>query len=185
MFVGGTRDRRFQQAVVLIYRHEHVDEECHELQVLIRVLARSQQVNAGVGLHRPVTMLTATVNACKRLLVKQHAEMVLTRNAFHNRHNKQVVVVRQIHVLEDRRHLKLVRCYLVMTRTDGYSCTQSFVLQVHHEIADALRNGAEIVVLELLVLGGQVSHQSATCQHEVRTGIVERFVHEEVFLFPA
>ena len=46
-------------------------------------------------------------------------------------------------------------------------------------------NGAEIVVVHLLVLGGIVTHQGTACQKQVRTCGIESFVHKEILLFPS
>ena len=52
-----------------MHRHEHVHKEGDELQVLVGVLTRRQEVHTGVGLHRPVAVLTATVDPCVGFLM--------------------------------------------------------------------------------------------------------------------
>ena len=48
MGVGGTHDRGFQQTVVVVYRHQGVDNEGDEAQIIFGGLARSHQQDAGV-----------------------------------------------------------------------------------------------------------------------------------------
>ncbi len=48
-----------------------------------------------------------------------------------------------------------------------------------------LRESTEIVVFKLLVLGGFVSHEGSSGEHQVGTGRVQRLVDKKVFLFPA
>ena len=89
------------------------------MQVGIRVFAGRQQIDAGVGAHRPVAVLARTVDAGKWLLVQQYAEMVSARYAFHYRHHEQVVVTRQVYLFVHRRKFKLVVCHFVVARFDG------------------------------------------------------------------
>ena len=65
------RDNRgFEQAVVALHCHQHVHQESNELQVLIGVLARCQEVHASVRTKRPVAVLTTTVHAAEGFLVQ-------------------------------------------------------------------------------------------------------------------
>ena len=41
------------------------------------------------------------------------------------------------------------------------------------------------MVFKLLTLRAVVPHECATCEHQIGTSVVEGFIHEEVFLFPA
>ena len=49
--------------------------------------------------------------------------------------------------------------------------------QVAHEGRDAGRDGAEIVIVQLLVLGGVVAEESAAGDHQIRPGGKQAFVH--------
>ena len=111
--------------------------------------------------------------------------MMFLRHTLHDAHYEQVMIVCQVHVFEDRRHFELVRCYLVMPRTDRDTCLEGFVLQIAHERQHPCRNSSEIVILQLLALGTVVSHERTTGEHQIRTGVIERFVHQEILLFPA
>ena len=50
--------------------HEHIHKERDELQVLVGVLTRRQQVDTGIGSHRPVAMLATAVDAGVRFLMQ-------------------------------------------------------------------------------------------------------------------
>ena len=116
--------------------------------------------------------------------MQQHAETVLAGHLLHQRHQHHVVVDSQIGLLEDRSQLKLVGSHLVMTRLTRDAEFQSLNLEVAHEGSDALRNGTEVVVIHLLVLGRVMTHQGTACQQQVRTCGIESFIHEEILLFP-
>ena len=185
MSVGSTHDRGFQQSVVLIDTHQRLYDERGEAQVLLSGLTRSVQQDTVVRRERPVVVLTATVDACEGLLMQQHAEAVLTGHTLHHRHQQHVVVYGEVRLFENRCQLKLVGGHLVVTGLAGDAQFQRLNLQFTHEGRHTLRDGAEVVVVHLLVLRRVVSHQRAPCQQQVRTGSVETFVHEEVLLFPA
>ena len=129
-------------------------------------------------------MFAAAVHTRIRFLMQQDTEMMPLRHTFHYRHNKQVVVIGKVHVFKDRRHLKLVGCHLIMTRTHGYARLKGFILQFAHECEYTRRNSAKVMVFQLLALGAVVSHQRTTCQHQIRTCIVQCLVHQKILLFP-
>ena len=91
----------------------------------------------------------------------------------------------QVALLENGRQFKLVRSHLVVARFYGYGQFQSLNLQVFHEGLHAVGDGAEVVVVHLLVLRTLVSHQRASRHQEVGTSRVETLVDEEVLLLPA
>ena len=59
----------------------------------------------------------------------------------------------EVGLLEDRCQLKLVWCYLVVASLARNAEFESLNLQVFHECLDTLRDGTEVVVIHLLVLG--------------------------------
>ena len=59
----------------------------------------------------------------------------------------------KVSLLEYRSQLKLVWCYLVMTCLTRYAQLKSLYLQILHEGSHTLRDGTEVVVVHLLVLG--------------------------------
>ncbi len=183
--VGGAHYRGLDESVVLVNAHEGLHHEGHEAQVLLRVLAGSVEQHASVRTKAPVVVLARAVDAGERLLVQKDAEAVLARHFLHQGHEKHVVVVGDVGLLEDGSYLKLVGGDLVVARLARYRQLQGLYLQVLHERLHAVGDGAEVVVVHLLVLGRVVSHEGASCEHEVGTRRVEPFVDEEVFLFPS
>ena len=185
MGVAGVHDAGLEQSVVLVDGHERLHGEDHEAQVVLTRLAWSMEQDAGVGGERPVVVLARTVDAVERLLVEQHLEAVLVGHALHERHEQHVVVHGEVGLLEDRSALKLVGGHLVVACLYRYAKFESLDLEVLHEGLHALRDGAEIVVVHLLVLGALVAHERASGEDEVGTRGVEVLVDEEILLLPS
>ena len=61
---------------------------------------------------------------------------------------------------------------------------KSLDFQILHESLNTLWDGAEVVVVHLLVLCRIVTHQGATCQHQVRTCSIQALIYQEVLLLP-
>ena len=162
-----------------------IDEEGDELQVLGRRLARAEEVHAGIRPERPVVVLARAVDALERLLVQQHAEVVAARYLVHDGHQQLVVVVGEVRLLIYGRHLELVRRHLVVAGLEGYSELEALVFEILHERYHTRWYGAEVVVLELLVLCRLVSHEGASRKHEVGACRPEALVDEEELLLPA
>ena len=55
--------------------------------------------------------------------------------------------------------LKLVRCHLVVACLHRYSQFESLYLEVFHERGDTYRDGAEVMILELLVASTLMPHE--------------------------
>ena len=129
-------------------------------------------------------MLTTTINAIEWFFVQQHTEAMLTSHLLHQRHQQHVMVDSQVTLLEDWCQLKLVRCYLVMTGLTRNSQLECLDFQVLHESLYTIRDGSEIVVVHLLVLGTLVSHQGTTSEHQVGTCRIQALINQEVLLLP-
>ena len=183
--VGGAGNGGLQQGVVLLHGGQDIDKEGDELEVALGVLARSEQLRALVGAKRPVVVFAGTVHAVEGLLVQEHHEAVLAGDAAHQVHHDLVLVVREVGLAVDRRELELVRGHFVVAGFQRNAEAVAGDLQVTHESGHAGRDGAEVVIVQLLVLGGVVAEQGAAGDHQVRAGGVERLVDEEVLLLPA
>ena len=90
----------------------------------------------------------------------------------------------QVTLLVDGSQLKLVGSHLIMARLTGNGQFKGLNLEILHKGLYTIRNGAEIVIVHLLVLRTLMPHQRTTCQHQIRTGGIESFINEEIFLFP-
>ena len=71
-----------------------------------------------------------------------------------------------------------------MARLDRNSQFECLNLQILHKGLHAVGDGAEVVVVHLLVLGTLVTHQGASRHQQVGAGRVEPLVNEEILLFP-
>ena len=85
-------------------------------------------------------------------------------------------------VLEDRRHFVLAGRDLVVPRLDRNANLVELALDVHHEREDAIRDGAEVLILELLALGRLGAEERAAGVDEVRPIEEELTIDQEVFL---
>ena len=91
----------------------------------------------------------------------------------------------EVTLFEDGCQLELVGCHLVVARLTGNGQLQRLYLQVFHKCLHAVGDGAEVVVVHLLVLCRLVSQQGASRHEQVGAGRVEPFIDEEILLFPA
>ena len=178
----GVGDRGAQQLLVLVDRLEHRRAEEQELQVLVRGVARLEQVVAGVGAHRPVVVLAGAVDAGERLLVQQADEPVAARHVLHHLHRELLVVAADVRVLEHRRHLVLRRRDLVVARLDRHAEPGELLLGLEHAGEHALGDRPEVVVVELVALRRLGAEQRAAGGDEVGALEVEALVDQEVLL---
>ena len=130
-------------------------------------------------------MLAGAVDALERLLVQQHHESMPAGDGVHEVHHHLVLVVGEVALTVDRSELELVGRDFVVARLEWNTQPVTGNLELTHERCHARRDRTEIMVVQLLVLGGHVSHQGAPGNHEIRTGGVERLVHKEILLLPA
>ena len=71
-----------------------------------------------------------------------------------------------------------------MARLAGNAELEGLNLKVAHESRHAFGNGAEVVVVHLLVLGRVMAHERAAGHQQVGACGVEPFVHEKILLLP-
>ncbi len=168
-----------------VYAHQCLNDECDEAQIVHRGLSRAVQQYAGIGAEAPVVVLAGAVDACKRLLVQQYAESVLSRHTLHQRHQEHVVVYGQVAFLVYRGQFKLVGRYLVVTCLARYGQLESSYFEIFHESLHTVGDGSEVMVVHLLVLGRVMSHQCAAGEQQVGAGRIESLVYEKILLFPS
>ena len=184
MRIGSAHDRSLEQTIVLIYTHQSLCDEDYEAEVILWCLAWTMEQDAGICSETPVVVLTGTVDACEWLLMEKYAETVMASHLLHQTHQEHVVVNGKVGLLEDRCQLKLVWCYLVVTGLARNTELKSLDFQILHESLNTLWDGAEVVVVHLLVLCRIVTHQGATSQHQIRTCSIQAFIYQEVLLLP-
>ena len=128
-------------------------------------------------------MFAGTVHSVKRFLVENHLQVMFFRNLLHQNHQHHILVNCLCRLTEDRGTLELVWRNLVVAGLQENAEFVGLSLKILHKRADAGRDCSEIMVLQLLVLCRSVSDDRPVAEHEVRTGIVEGLVNEEVLLF--
>ncbi len=117
--------------------------------------------------------------------MEEDAEMMAVGNLGDEAHQQEVVVVGEVGFLEYGGKFELIGGNLVVARLGGNAEAVTFDLEVEHESFDARRDGSEVVVLKLLVLGRFVAHEGASGHHQVGTCAVERLIDQKIFLFPS
>ncbi len=151
----------------------------------MRVGARPEQVVALVVAHRPVEVLAGAVDAGKRLLVQQARQAELRRGALERLHHHHLMIGGDVGVLEHRRDLVLARRHFVVARLHRHADLVELGLDLGHERHDAIGNGAEVLILELLALGRLRAKERAAGVDQVGPRQVEELIDQEVFLFGA
>ena len=164
---------------------QHRGAEDEELDVLVRRLARAEQVGAGVVAHAPVQVLARTVDARERLLVQQARQSELRRDPLHHLHRDHLMVGGEVRVLEDRRDFILARRHFVVARLDRHAHLVQLVLDFHHVLEHALGDGAEILIFQFLALRRLGAEQRAAGVDQIRAREIEVAIDQEVFLLGA
>src|SRR5690606_5103891 len=96
--IAGICDRSPHQVLVTVRRSQYRRAEAQDLHVLMRILARLEQV-VRVGADRPVQMLATAVHAGERLLVQKRDQAELARYRAQRRHRQLLMVRRDVRVL--------------------------------------------------------------------------------------
>ena len=100
-------------------------------------------------------------------------------------HDELLVIGGEVGALEHRRDLELARGDLVVARLDRDAELEELALDLDHEREDALGDGAEVVVLELLALGRLGAEERAAGVQQVGARVEEVLVDQEVLLLGA
>ena len=147
MGIRSGSDTGLQQRIVAIDRHDGIDHEGDEAQVVLSILTGREEIDTRVGAHRPVAVLARSVHPLEGLLVQQHPEIMAACHPLHERHQQLVMVVRQVTLLIDRCQLKLIRSHLVVARLHRNTQGIALPFQVLHELLHPRGNRPEIVVV--------------------------------------
>ena len=181
---AGGGHRGAQQVGVLVHRLDDGGQEHQELQVLHRRVAGVEQVLVA-GAHRPVVVLAAAVDPFKGLFVQKADQAVLRRDLLHHLHGQQVMVDGHVGGVVDGGQLVLAGGDLVVLGLGGDAQLPQSVVQLLHEGRDAGPQGAEVVLLQLLALGGRRAEEGAAGQNQVLPGLIVLLADEKVLLLGA
>ena len=183
--VAGRGDGSTEETLVQVDGADDRGAEGEELGVLVRVVARLEEVADAGATDGPVDVLTGTVDAREGLLGEEADEAVLGGDAAEQRHREHLVIVGDVGGLVDRSHFVLGRSDFVVAGLDRDTEFEALALGFHHASEHAIRNGAEVLVFELLALGRLGAEEGATAGVEVGTEVEEAGVDQEVLLLRA
>mmetsp|Transcript_48768 Transcript_48768/g.125711 ORF Transcript_48768/g.125711 Transcript_48768/m.125711 type:complete len:359 (-) Transcript_48768:538-1614(-) len=169
--------------VVLAETIGQARDTCDEQLLCLVILARVEEVHAGVGANRPVAVLSAAIDASEGLLVKEHLEPCLGRFPVCKLHEEDVAVAGVAGAGVDGAHLVLSRCHLVVPHGHRAAHLQHLGLDVAHELIDTKRHWAKVVEVSLLVAGRKCAHECTPAVQQVwALLVVVRRDHKELLL---
>jgi hypothetical protein len=114
MVVAGGGDRRPHQGTILVDTANHRPAEHQELRIVVGRIARVEQVALGGIAHRPVNVLTGTVDARKGLFVQQTDKAVLFGGVLQHRHDQLLVVAGDVSRFKEGGDFKLAGGHFVV-----------------------------------------------------------------------
>ena len=185
VIVARTNGSQAQGRRMAVYAPQHGRQEDEKLGVVPRRGAGIEQVLPFGIAERPVVVLAAAVDARKGLFMQQAEETVTRRYVAQQVHGKHIVIAGDIGLFIDRRKLELAGSHLVVTRLCRNPQGDQRVFHILHETHDAGGNGAEIVILHFLTLGGGRAQQGAAGQQQIGTQCRQLPVDKKIFLFRA
>ena len=171
-----------KQAAVLVHRADDGGAEDQELGVVVRRVPGEEKVALGGVADREVDVLARPVDPLERLLVEEALHAVLLGHLLERRHEELLVVGGHVGALEHRGQFELARGHLVVARLGRDAELEQLALAIHHVGQDTLGDGPEVVVVELLPLGGLGSEQRAAGVEQVGPVQEEAAVDQEVLL---
>ena len=183
--VAGGGHGQAQHVLIVVHGLDDGAEEEQELGVFIGGLAGLQQVGAGIGYHGPVVVLAAAVDSGKGLFVEQADHVKAAGYLLHQLHGELIVVRGDVGGGEHRGQLMLGGGGLVVLGFGHDSQAPQLLVQGFHEGGHPGLDGAEIMVVQLLALGGLGSEEGAAGVHQVPALFVHGFVYEEILLLRA
>ena len=95
-------------------------------------------------------MFTGTVDARKRLLMKETFQPLFICDSLRGFHHQLVMIGGHVVLIIDWRNLMLCRSHLVMLSLCGDTQLPEFFIKLAHEAKDSFRNRSEIVVIHFL-----------------------------------
>ena len=170
------------EILIVVDGLDHRAEEEQEQGVLRRGLAGLEKVDARVGDDGPVVVLAGAVDAREGLLVQQAYHAVLSRDALHELHRELVVVGGDVGGGIDGRQLMLGGGGLIMLGLRHDAELPQLLVQILHVFAHSGLDGAEVVVVQLLSLGGLCAEEGAPGVLEILAPLVYALVDEKILL---
>ena len=173
------------QVRIIVHSLNNCHQKYQKLDVLRRGAAGVQKVHAVVGDQRPVVVLAAAVDAFKRFFVEQTDQVVFLGNLFHDLHGELVVVGGYVGAGVDGGQLMLGRGHLVVLGLGQDAQLPQLLVQLLHKGGYPGLDGAEVVVLQLLALGGLGPEEGPAGEAQVPALLPQLGIHQEILLFRA
>ncbi|CDC68125.1 unknown [Oscillibacter sp. CAG:155] len=171
-----------QEVLIVIHALDEGGQEQQELGVLAGRGAGLEEVLAAVGGQGPVVVLAGAVDAGKGLFVQQAHQTVAVGHLLHDLHGQLVLVAGGVGVGVDGGHLVLRgRHFVVLGLAEDAQGPEGLV-QVLHVRGDPGLDGAEVVILQLLALGGLGAEQRPAAEAQVLPLLVELLIYQEILL---
>ena len=180
--VAGVGDAAAQHLLILVHTLDERRQKQQELGILTGSAAGLQQVLAGVGLERPVVVLAGAVDTGEGLFMEQADQPVAGSYLLQQLHGQLVLVTGGVGVGVDGRDLVLGGGDLVVLRLGQHTQLPQLLVQLPHEGGDPGLDGAVVVVVQLLPLGGTGAEQRAAAELQILPEVIHFPVNEEVLL---
>ena len=130
-------------------------------------------------------MLAGAVDTVKGLFVEQAHQTVALGHLLHDLHGQLVVVGGHVGGGINGGQLMLGGRHLVMLGLGQDAQLPQLLVQVGHVLRHAGLDGAEVVVVHLLALGGHGTEQGAAAEHQILALVEHLAVYQEVLLLRA
>ena len=127
-------------------------------------------------------MLAGAVDAREGLLMEQAHQSVAVGHLLHHFHGQLVLVAGGVGIGEHRRHLMLSRGYLVVLGFAEHAQLPQLLIQILHIGGDPGPDGAIVVVVQLLSLGGLCAEQGPAAHSQVLPLLIEGLVNQKILL---
>lgn len=128
-------------------------------------------------------MFSRTVDACERFLVKDTSQTVFVGDLLEHGHRELLMIGGDVGRFKQGRDFELAGSHFVVAGLGRDAQTVQFAVHFVHERQNALWNGSEVVIFELLSLGGLGSEQGTSGGEQIRAAIEESLIDQEIFLF--
>ena len=180
--VAGEGHRCPEKVLILVHALDKGRQKQQELGVLAGGLAGFEEIFAGVGVQRPVVVLAGAVDAGEGLFVEQAHQTVAVGYLLHDLHGQLVLVAGGVGVGVDGGHLMLRGGHLVVLGLAENAQSPQRLVQILHVRGDPGFDGAEVVILQLLALGGLGTEQRPAAEAQVLPLLEKLLIHQEVLL---
>ena len=185
MIVARAGHRHPQQILIFIHSFDDGTQKEQELRVFLGGFSGIEEVLTEVRGERPVVVFARAVDAGKRFFVEEAGHAVAFSHFFHHLHGDLVVIGGDVGIGKDGGQLMLGGRDFVVFGLGQHPHFPQFFVELLHIGYYAGTDGAEVMVLQLLALGGHGAEQGAAGIFQILAEVKQFFIDQEVFLFGA